>query len=170
MIRASLASAALLSLLLWAPASAHHVEKGTRHGDLLIEHVWARATPGQAKVGAAYAEVANTGGAVDRLIAASVEEGVAQRVELHTHAMDGGVMRMRKIDAVEIDPGAEVVMRPGGVHIMLIGLKAPLRHGARFPMTLTFEKAGPVTVDVEVWPVGAAGPQDGASHVPPRTN
>ncbi len=122
-----------------------------------VEEAWARATPGAAKVGAAYFTVDNHGATADRLLGASVAPSVAERSEIHTHLMEGGVMRMRPVQAVEVEPGAELVFQPGGLHIMLIGLKKPLRQGDVFALTLVFEKAGPVTVDVGVRAVGAPG-------------
>src|SRR3546814_9738821 len=80
----------------------------------------------------------------------ATEGEVAERVELHTHTMDGNVMQMRRVEFVEIPAQGEAALQPGGIHIMLIGLKQPLREGERFPLTLTFEKAGAVTVEVAV--------------------
>ncbi len=128
----------------------------SRLGDLVVSDPWARATIGQAKAGAAYLTVANNGAAADRLVA--VETPAAKRSELHGHTMDGGVMRMRPVEAIELAPGAPVVLRPGGLHVMLMGLKAPLEEGARFPLTLIFEKAGRLEVEVPVKGATAMGP------------
>jgi copper(I)-binding protein len=75
--------------------------------------------------------------------------------------MDNGVSKMRMLDGVKLTPDATVTLKPGGMHIMLTDLKAPLRVGATFPLTLTFEKAPPLTVTVHVLNVGAPGPADG---------
>ena len=83
--------------------------------------------------------------------------GVA-RAELHEHAMAGMVMKMRPLAGLAIPAGQTVALAPGGMHIMLVGLKAPLREGQSFPLTLTFAKAGPQTVTVMVGKVGAMGP------------
>ena len=96
-------------------------------------------------------------GAADRLVAASGD--VAERIELHTHTMDGNIMKMRRVDAVEVPANGSVALQPGGFHIMLIGLKKPLQEGGSFPLTLTFEKAGTVDVEVAVEGVGSMGPQ-----------
>ncbi len=119
-----------------------------RLGDLQVERPWARASIGQVRSGAAYFAVTNNGTAPDRLIA--VQSKVADRSALHTHRMDAGVMRMRPVEAVEVAPGAPVVLRPGGLHVMLMGLRRPLEEGARFPLTLTFERAGKLEVEVEI--------------------
>ena len=117
-------------------------------GDLAIGHPYARATaPGQ-PTGGAYLRLENHGAQADRLVSASAD--VSKSVELHQMQMQGEVMRMRQIDAVEIPPNQSVVLEPGGVHIMLVGLKAPLKEGDRFPMMLRFEKAGEVKVQVVV--------------------
>ena len=75
---------------------------------------------------------------------------VAKSVELHTMSMEGDVMKMRQLDAIELPKGAMVELKPGGLHLMLMGLKAPLKAGDTFPMTLRFEKAGEVVVTVKV--------------------
>ena len=120
-------------------------------GDLAIHKPWARASIGQAQAGAAYVTVMNKGSLPDRLIAAEGE--VANRVELHTHMMEDGVMKMRPVKAIEVAPGEPAVLKPGGLHIMLMGLKAPLVQGQSFPLTLVFEKAGRVEIEI---PIGEA--------------
>ena len=122
-------------------------------GSLVVERAWARASV--AKNGAAYVTIRNDGKAMDRLVAAS--SPIAKKVELHTHTMDNGVMRMREIEAVEVHPGAPAVLQPGGNHIMLIGLNRKLTRGDSFPMTLRFAKAGEVTVTVSVMAIAAKG-------------
>ena len=117
-------------------------------GDLLIDHPWARASIGQAKAGAAYLVVSNRGTEADRITAADTP--VAKRAEFHTHIMEGGVMKMRPVGAVEVAPGEPVVFQPGGLHVMLMGLKAPLKEGETFPLTLKFENAGQVEIQVKI--------------------
>jgi periplasmic copper chaperone A len=125
----------------------------TKHGDLMVKDVWSRATP--ARNGVAYMTIFNQGQGMDRLIA--VESPVAKKVELHTHSMKDGVMRMRQISAVEVHPGEPAVLAPGGNHVMLMGLHRKLKAGENFAVTLVFEKAGKVTVDVAVGKAGAMG-------------
>lgn len=117
-------------------------------GELSIEHPWARATIGQTRNGAAYLVVNNAGEAADTLVA--VETDAAARAELHNHTMEDGVMKMRQVEGIAVEPGSPAVLKPGGLHIMLFDLKAPLKEGARFPMTLVFEAAGKVEVEVAV--------------------
>lgn len=144
-VGAALASASLISF-------AH----GLRVGEIAIAHPYARATvPGQ-PTGGAYLRLENNGNS-DKLMA--VKAAVSQSIEMHTASMDGDVMRMRQVDAIDVPAHKTVVLQPGGVHIMLVGLKAPLKEGDSFPMTLKFEKAGEVTVDVKVQAVTAAPPQ-----------
>lgn len=115
---------------------------------IAVVHPYARATaPGQPN-GGAYLTLDNRGGANDRLVSASTE--VCQSAQLHAMKMDGDVMRMRHVDAIDVPAGQTLVLRPGGLHIMLVGLKSPLKIGDSFPMTLRFEKAGEVTVRVAV--------------------
>ena len=126
-------------------------------GTLRVEHAWARATAGSAKVGAAYLTVFNDGTDMDRLMAAA--SPVAAKAELHSVVMEGGVMSMRPVEAVEVHPGEPVVLQPGGIHIMLMGLKRPLKEGETIPMRLAFERAGVVEFEVLVLKAGSMGPQ-----------
>jgi hypothetical protein len=98
-------------------------------------------------MGAGYLKLTNTG-ATDRLITAQAE--VSEIVELHTHINDNGVMRMRKVEAIDIAAGGKTELVPGGLHIMFINLKAPLKDGDTFPVTLKFEKAGEIKVPFKV--------------------
>ena len=124
-------------------------------GGLTVSHPWARASAGMAKAGAAYITVTNNGTQADRLIKAATP--AARKTSLHTHMMEGDVMKMRAIKAVEVSPGEPAVMKPGGLHIMLMGLKSPLKEGAAFPLTLTFEMAGVIEVRVMVKKIGSMG-------------
>jgi len=138
--------AALLSLLAVTGAHAH----GGKAGDIEITHPYATPSPAGAPNGAAYiATLENTGQQPDRLLRAS--SPIAQRTEIHTMSMDGGVMRMREVGEIALAPGAALKMRPGeGYHFMLMGLKQPLKEGDSFPMTLEFERGGKTEVKVVV--------------------
>ncbi len=113
-----------------------------------ITDAWARASIGKARAGAAFVTVNNTGKSDDRVISASAD--VSRKVELHTHIRQDDVMMMRKVDGVDIPAGNKIVLKPGGYHIMLIGLKAPLKSGESFPLSLTFEKAGTIQTTVSI--------------------
>ncbi|MCG5243285.1 copper chaperone PCu(A)C [Azospirillum doebereinerae] len=125
-------------------------------GPVTVTAAWARAGAPTAKAGAAFLTVTNTGAEPDRLV--SAQTPVADKAELHTHLMDNGVMKMRAVDSIDVAPGAPVTLKPGGLHVMLMGLKQPLTEGSRFPVTLTFDKAGAVTVEVTVQGAAAMGP------------
>ena len=129
-------------------------------GQLEVRDAWARATPGKAENGAAYLTIGSP--TADRLV--SIATPVAQRAELHTMSMKGGVMEMRPLAGLDIPAGQPVSLKPGGEHIMLLGLNQPLREGQSFPLTLNFEKAGPREVTVSVEKPGAAGPAKAAQH------
>ncbi len=137
------------------PAAAAEMHGRAISGPIAVEAAWARASAGMATAGAAFVTIRNTGTGADRLVAVSAP--VARRAELHTHMTTDNVMRMRRIDAVPVQPGAATMLRPGGEHVMLMGLHTPLKEGERFPLTLTFEKAGAVTVPVVVRAVAARG-------------
>ncbi len=120
-------------------------------GDIRIGHPYAvPSVPGSTTGAAYFADLENSGKAADTLLRISTP--MAGRVELHTMSVDAqGVMRMREIDGIALAPGAAVKMRPGmGTHLMLIGLKQPLKEGTAFPMTLEFAKAGKIEVKVIV--------------------
>ena len=121
---------------------------------LEVTNAWARATPGKAENGAAYLTIQSP--TPDRLVA--VSSPVAKKAELHTMSMEGMVMKMRPLAGLDIPAGQPVTLKPGGEHIMLEGLDAPLREGQSFPLTLTFDKAGTRTVTVAIEKPGAAGP------------
>lgn len=153
--------AALLVATIALPAAAHDYPLG----DLTIIHPWARASAGAAKNGAAYLDVVNNGAAPDRLVAVSTP--AAAHAELHMHASENGIMKMRPVDGIEIAPGQHIVLQPGGFHVMLMGLAAPLVEGENFPLTLTFEKAGSIEVSVTIASVGTMHSDHGASQTAP---
>ncbi len=155
MVKALLA--ALLVSIVVMPAAAQGIA---------IEHPWARATAGQSKNGAAYMTLSNLGDAPERLVKA--ESPAAATVEIHTHVNDNGIMRMRPVNAIEVSPGEPSVLQPGGLHIMLIGLKEPLLVGAKFPLTLTFESGKSATVQVNIRPANATAAAGGLPPPPLR--
>ena len=129
-------------------------------GAIQIEQPWARATPKGATIGAGYMKITNTGTEPDRLVGGSV--AFAQRVEVHSMTMEQGVMKMREVkDGLEIKPGETVELKPGGYHMMFVGLKQPLKQGEDLTVTLKFAKAGTVEVKYPVEAVGAGGPAMG---------
>lgn len=131
-------------------------------GPIAIAAPWARATAPGAAVGGGFMVLENAG-ADDRLVAAS--SPVSATVELHTMSMENNVMRMREVPAIDLPAGQRVELRPGGLHIMFIDLKAPLQAGETFPVRLRFEKAGEVEVTFKVEAMGAmGGPAGGGAH------
>jgi copper(I)-binding protein len=127
---------------------------------LEVNNAWAGATPGKAENGAAYLTIQSS--TADRLV--SVSSPVAKKAELHSMSMQGPVMKMRPIDGLDVPAGQPVALKPGGEHIMLMGLNQQLYEGQSFPLTLDFEKAGPRTVTVTVEKAGAKGPGPAAAH------
>lgn len=158
-IAVSLAALTLAALPFAAgPVSAHDYKQGGVH----VDHPWSRATAPQARNGAAYFVLNATGAESDRLLSAA--SPVAEKVELHTHLMEDGVMKMRPVTAIEVAPGSPTTLQPGGLHVMLLGLKAPLAKGEKFPLTLKFEKAGELKVDVKVEDAGAGAGAPAVEH------
>ena len=159
LFRSTIAVLALTALT--GPALAHDVKIGA----IEIEHPWARATAPTAQAGIVYLELKNDGETADHLISAA--SPAATTVQLHTHILDGGTMMMREVKAIDLPPKATVELVPSGLHIMLIGLNKPLVKDEVFPVTLTFEKAGTVTVDVTIEGPGAMGPDEGTDEHKP---
>jgi copper(I)-binding protein len=154
----------VLAVVSAAPAAAQQV----KIGDLVLNHAWARATPGGAKVGGGYLIIENRGATPDKLIGGS--SLVAGKVEVHEMAMHNGVITMRAMkDGLSIPAGQSVTLAPGGYHIMLMDLKSPLKRGDKVPVTLTFEKAGDIKVVFEVQSIGAMDPPSGRHHTMPDT-
>ncbi len=120
---------------------------------IVITNAWARATPPGAKTGAAYVTVTNKGKEADELVSAATP--VAGEAQLHTTINDNGVMKMRPVSAIDLKPGASVTLKPGGMHLMMMDLKQPLKEGDSFPLALTFEKAGKIDTSVKVQKAGA---------------
>lgn len=152
-------AACSLALISALPAYAHEFS----NLGITVAHPWARATPGGATVGAAFLEIKADDKTTDKLVGVTAE--IAGRGEIHTHKQEGDVMKMRKVDALDIAPGKSVVLKPMGDHIMLMDLKAPLKEGDLLKFTLQFEKAGKIEVEATVEPIGAMGPH-GMDHQP----
>jgi copper(I)-binding protein len=142
--------AAILAVCVGMPAQAEDVTVGS----LKISAPWTRATPKGASVGGGYMKITNTGGAPDRLVGGSTE--ISDRFEIHEMSMDNGVMTMRPVaNGIEIKPGQTVEFKPGGYHVMFVGLKQPLAQGQPIKATLVFAKAGKVDVTFTVETIGA---------------
>jgi hypothetical protein len=133
-------------LLLCGPALAHDYEKGGIH----IADPWTPAPIGMAKVMAGYFEIISMKETPDRLVGARSAQ--ADRVELHGHSEVDGVMRMRPVEAVEINPFGGAELEPGGLHLMIMGLTQKVEAGDRIPVTLIFEHAGEIEVKLTVKP------------------
>ncbi len=118
--------------------------------EISVKSAWARASVG--RNGAAYITLDNKSKSSYSLIGCVTD--IAERVELHTHLMDGTILRMRRVDSVEIPPGGTISMVPGGLHIMLIGLKEKLRKGRTFSLTLKFVNSDEIDISVQILGIG----------------
>ena len=157
----SLLTAAAFALLAHCPlAQAQQPAPATME----IAQPWSRATPAAAPVGAGYLALTNRGAEPDRLIGGTTE--VAARIEVHEMSMDNGVMKMRELpDGLEVKPGQTVEMKPGGHHLMLVGLKRSLKEGERFKAQLVFARGGKAEVEFAVQGMGASmAPTAGQMH------
>ncbi len=137
--RTFVAGAATLVSILATPV---HAQQAPR-----VEAAWARPTVQGQSDGGGFLTIVG-GSAPDRLVGASAE--VAKEVQLHTMTMEGNVMHMKAIPAIDVPAGKKVELKPGGYHVMFMGLKEPLKVGAHLPLTLRFEKAGDVKVEMQV--------------------
>ena len=143
----------VVTLLLASTALAQHYEGGPVH----VMSPWSQALPPVSENGAVYVTLRNHGEVVDRLVGAS--SPMANRAELHGHSMEDGMMKMRPVESIALTPGKYVKLEPGGNHLMLFGLKKPLKEGEQCPLTLEFEKASSVEVVVTVQALGSKGPE-----------
>jgi periplasmic copper chaperone A len=140
-------------LALSLPAAAADYDVGSIH----ISTPWARATPKGAAAGAAYMTVTNKGTASDRLNC--VSDDASAQCQIHSMTMENGVMKMRPVEGgLEIKPGETVTLAPGGFHMMLLDLKAPLEQGKTLKATLKFDHAGTVDVEYPIAAIGAPAP------------
>jgi copper(I)-binding protein len=145
-VASALTVAAILSLVAVARAN-----------EIMVSGAYARASASPAaKTGAAYLTVANHGAETDRIIAAACD--VAAGAMFHETAIENGIATMRHVESVEIAPGAAVSFAPGGTHVMLMGLRKPLKRGEHFILTLKLERAGNIAIDVPVAGVAASAP------------
>lgn len=119
-------------------------------GDIRIEGAFARSSTMMSQSGAAFMVIHNDGAADDRLVAARAD--FAARVELHTHVdAGGGVMRMVEVEeGFAIPAGGSHALARGGDHVMFLGLAVPFEQGAHLPLTLVFERAGEMTIELPV--------------------
>jgi copper(I)-binding protein len=148
----------LIGILLF-PAAVTGSEAADR---LSVSNAWARATPPGSTVGGAYFTIVNHCKQPDTLVA--VSSPVADRVELHRTTVENGMSRMRPAGQIVITAGQTMKAGPGGLHVMLLGLKNPLVAGKQVPLVLTFQQAGAITVQVDVQPIGSAAPEGRADH------
>jgi copper(I)-binding protein len=133
---------ALVALPAWAQVS--------------VERPWSRATPPGARIGVGFMELKNAGTAPERVLGAT--SPVAGRVQMHVTERDGDVMKMRQVESLEIPAGGTFELKPGGAHLMLMELKAPLKKGERVPLTLRLGNGGELQVEMSVAPMGARHP------------
>jgi copper(I)-binding protein len=149
----------LLAPLLFAPlpiaVSPAALAQAVAHGGIVVRHVWARAAAEEGMSSVVYLTIVNRG-ADDALTHARTP--VATAAVLHQTRNDGGVMRMLGVASVPVPAGQSVTFKPGGYHIMLVGLQKPLNPGDTFPISLTFAHAGTLIVEAHVLKAGASGP------------
>lgn len=135
----------IATLAISASAFAHDYKVG----DIHIDHPYARPTVAAQSSGAVYLSIENRGKSADQLV--SVASPISKTAEIHTMSMQGNVMKMREVQNIEIKPSGKIAMTPGhGYHIMLVGLKQPLKVGDSLPLTVRFKNAGAVEVQVTV--------------------
>ena len=153
----------VIAALLLPACFAHAHEY--KAGELEIAHPWSQELPPNAPTVAAYFVIHNTGATPDRLL--SADTPVADKAELHEHVMQGDLMKMQQVPSVAVPAKGDLTFAPMAYHVMLLGLKdrSLLADGKQFPLTLTFEKAGKVEVEVSVQKVP---PMAGHGHKHPQ--
>jgi copper(I)-binding protein len=143
----------LAALIAFAPPTALAGENEIR-----VTRAWSRATVGSGGNGVVYLTIENTSGQVERI--AAVSTPVAVRASVHETVRRDGMMQMLPTPNLEIAPASRLELKPGGLHVMLMGLRAPIVQGSRFPLTIRFERAGVVEVEVVAGSVGALDAPD----------
>lgn len=121
-----------------------------------VERPWSRATPPGSKIGVGFMQLKNAGAAPERVV--GVSSPVAGRVEMHVTMREGDVMKMRQVESFEIPAGGSFELKPGGAHLMLMGLDRPLKKGERVPLTLKLESGAEVKTELGVAEMGARHP------------
>jgi len=147
-------------LVILAQAASADAGKTFKAGTISVEAAWSRATPGGAQVAGGYMKITNNGKDADRLTGGNFP--IASKFEVHEMKMDGATMTMRPVTSLEIKPGETVEFKPGGYHVMFMGLKQGLKEGDTVKGTLTFEKAGKLDVEYRVGPIGGGSAPGGA--------
>ena len=147
-------TAARIAVLFVSPAFACDV---ARVGAIEVDRAWSRASIGTDRPGVVYLNIRNTGSADDVLT--GITSTVASMPMLHETVLIDGISSMPHVMSVTVPAGGTIALEPGGYHAMLMGLTQTLQKGATFPVTLTFQNAGTVTVDVQVLDIGAKGPE-----------
>ena len=141
------------SVLLISPIPAQRVTSA----NIVVTQAWSRATPSGSKVAGGYLAIENKALVADRLLSGSTV--VAKKLEIHEMAVNDGVMTMRPVEnGLTIEPGRTLTFAPGGLHLMFLGLLAPLKQGDQIPVSLKFERAGEIMVLFEVQAMGAPAP------------
>ncbi len=152
-----------LALAIVVCAAALPAAADPQSGPLPSGAGWARPSIGEATNSAAYFRVANNGEAADRLLA--VKSDAAAHVMLHESRMEGTVMKMLPLDdGIEIPAHGSAELKPLGAHVMLVGLRAPLKEGDTLPLTLVFEKQGEVAITATVRKQAPAGDTAPGAH------
>ncbi len=150
-------AAAAMTLVLggavgWS-AIGHAADAASADGTIKIVESWTRATPAGAQVAGGYLKITNSGSQPDRLIGGTLT--IAGKVEVHEMSMTDGVMKMRPLEqGLEIKPGETVEFKPGGYHLMFIGLTAPVKTGDKPQGTLVFQRAGSLDVTFDAMAMG----------------
>jgi copper(I)-binding protein len=153
---------ALAAVAAAAAAPSAAMAQQYQAGPLTIEQPWARTSMGDVGNTAAYMKITNSGDSADKLLGAKAD--VAEHVMLHESRMEGDVMKMVHVEGgIEVPAHGSAELKPLGLHVMLMGLKQPLKEGETFPMTLVFEKQGEVGIAVKVGqgPASPAGGHEG---------
>jgi len=138
----------LAAAVMAAAANAHEYSVG----NLVIGHPWSRPTVSGMPTGVAYLSITNHGAFQDTLIGASTP--AADRVEFHRTSFESGMAHMRPTGTLVVGPNSTIKAEPGGIHLMLVDLKAPLVAGTMIPLVLHFQSAGEITVELKVEPMG----------------
>ncbi|MGB0751209.1 MAG: copper chaperone PCu(A)C [Gammaproteobacteria bacterium] len=138
-----------LNIIRWGICSLMLVLSWASHAQSVeVSDAWARALPPVAKVGAAYLTLTNRSGTTVTI--SKVSSSIAKEAQVHDHIMEDGVMKMTQLTDLSLDAGESVEMKPHGKHLMLFGLKEPLKDGGTFSVRIEFKEIDPVEFEVPI--------------------
>ena len=151
-----------MKAIVWLMAMPLIIAANSAFAQIRIENAWSRVTPPGTTIGVGYMTIHNGSSLADRMVGGHSPK--ARKVETHVTVREGDITRMRPVAGYDIPANATFELEPGGAHLMLMGLEAPLKAGDRVPLVLKFERAGEVETELRVELLGGSEAAHGHGH------